>query len=98
MRIHIPHHTTRAEAQKRVDARLGQLLGQFGDRAEEISHEWRGDTLKFRGKARGLNVEGTVEITDAEVIIESRLPLIAKPFESRIRTAVEQEAGNMFRA
>ncbi|HKR62325.1 MAG TPA: polyhydroxyalkanoic acid system family protein [Thermoanaerobaculia bacterium] len=98
MRISIPHHTTRADAHRRVDARLSQLLSQFGDRADDLSHEWVGDTLKFRGKARGLNVEGTLEVTDSEIILDSKLPLIAKPFESRIRQAVEQEAGTMFRA
>jgi hypothetical protein len=98
MRITIPHHTTQAAAHKRVDARLAQLLGQFGDKAEDIAHEWRGDTLRFRGKARGFHVEGTLEVTDSEVIIDSKLPFLAKPFESRIRHAVEQEAGKMFRA
>jgi putative polyhydroxyalkanoic acid system protein len=98
MRIAIPHHTTRAAARLRVDARLADLLGQFGDRAEDLSHEWRWDTLHFRGKARGLAVEGTIEITDSEVVLESRLPLIARPFESRIRQAVQEEAEKVFRA
>jgi len=98
MRIAIPHHTTRAAARLRVDGRLADLLGQFGDRAEDLSHEWRGDTLHFRGKARGMTVEGTLEVTDSEVILESKLPFIARPFESRIRQSIEQEAEKMFRA
>jgi hypothetical protein len=97
MRITIPHHTTREDAHRRVEARLAELLGQFGDRAEDITHEWRGDTLRFRGKARGFNVEGTIEITDSEMILDSKLPLLARPFESRIRQVVEQETGTMFR-
>ena len=97
MRIAVPHNTSRDMARNRVEQRLGQLLGQFGGHAEEIHHEWIGDTLRFKGKARGLSVEGTVEITDAAVIIDGKLPLIAKPFEGRIRQAVEQEAERMFR-
>ena len=98
MRLAIPHHTTRAAARLRLDERLMELLGQFGDRAEEVSHEWRGDTMHFRGKASGLKVEGTIDVTDSEIILESKLPFFAKPFESRIKQSVELEAEKMFRA
>lgn len=97
MRIAVPHNTTKDMARQRVDQRLSQLLSQFGGHADEIQHEWAGDTLRFKGKARGLSVEGTVEITEAAVIIDGKLPFIAKPFEGRIRQAVEQEAEKMFR-
>ena len=56
-----------------------------------------GDILDFKGKARGLSVQGTVEVTDGEVIIDAKLPFIAMPFEGRIRQTVEQEAEKMFR-
>ena len=55
------------------------------------------DTLRFKGKARGLSVEGTVEVTDAAVIVDGKLPMMAKMFEGRIRQAVEREADAMFR-
>lgn len=97
MRIAVPHNTSKSEARQRVEQRLGQILGQFGNHADEFQHEWMGDMLRFRGKARGLTVEGTVEITDAAVIIDGKLPLLAKPFEGRIRQAIEQEAANIFR-
>ena len=98
MRIAVPHNTTKAAARRRVEEGIGQLLGQFSDRAEDVTHEWSGDTLRFRGKARGLTVEGTLEDTVAAVIIDGELPLIARPFESRIRQAVEREAEQIFRA
>lgn len=97
MHIAVPHNTTKDLARQRVEQKLGQLLGQFGQHAEDLHHEWTGDTLRFKGKARGLSVEGTVEVTDADVVIDGKLPLIAKPFEGRIRQAVEQEAERMFR-
>jgi predicted metal-dependent hydrolase len=97
MRIAVPHHMTREDARRRVDQRLGSLLGQFGHHAEEMEHEWQGDTLRFKGKAKGLKVEGTVEVTNAEVIVNAKLPFIAMPFEGRIREALEKEAGTMFK-
>ena len=97
MRIAVPHNTSKEMARQRVEQKIGQLLGEFSHHAGDLKHDWSGDTLRFKGKARGLAVEGTVEITDAEVIIDGKLPLIAKPFEGRIRQAVEQEAERMFR-
>ena len=97
MRIAVPHHTSKEFARSKVDQRLGQLLSQFGGHAEEIEHEWLGDTMRFKGKARGLPIEGTVDVTDREVVIDAKLPLMAKMFEGRIRQAVEREADAMFR-
>lgn len=97
MRIAVPHHSTKDKARQRVEQRIGQLLGQFSHHADDLQHEWTGDTLHFKGKARGLSIDGTVEVTNAEVIIDAKLPLIAKPFEGRIRQTVEQEAEKMFR-
>lgn len=97
MQIAMLHHTTKAAARAQIELRLGQLLGQFSQHAGDFDHQWDGDTLRFKGKARGMSVEGTVEVTDTEVIIHGKLPLMARPFEGRIKQAVELEAGKMFR-
>jgi hypothetical protein len=97
MRISVPHHTTRSAARQKVEQRLGGLLSQFGGQAQELHHEWTGDVLKFKGKARGFSVEGSIEVTDAEIVIDGKLPFIAMPFEPRIREAVKREADTMFR-
>jgi hypothetical protein len=97
MRIAVPHHTTRDVARKKVEQKLDGLLGQFGGQAEDFSHEWAGNTLRFKGKAKGFKLEGTVEVTEAEIILESKLPFMAMPFEGRIREAVQREADSLFR-
>ena len=97
MRIAVPHNTTKQNARVTVERKLGQLLSQFGEQADDVQHEWSGDMLRFKGKARGFTVEGTVEITEAAVVIDGKLPLLAKPFEGRIRQTVEREAEMMFR-
>jgi hypothetical protein len=98
MRIEVPHHTTRANARKQVEQKIDALLSRFGGQADEIEHSWTGDTLSFKGKARGFSVEGSLEVTDSSVILESKLPFMAKPFEPRIADAVRKEAEQMFRA
>ena len=74
----------------------GGLQKQYGHYANDIDHQWQGDTLHFGFKAKGIHGRGTLEITDTDVIVDGKLPLIAKPFESRIRSTVEREAESMF--
>jgi len=96
MKIEVPHKTTKEVARQKVEGRLGELLSQFGGHAEEIEHSWTGDTMEFKAKVKGLAIGGTVAITDADVVIDGKLPLIAKMFEGRIREAMEREAKSMF--
>jgi len=96
MRIVIPHHTDKAKARITIEARLEELLGQHGHYLSEINQHWEGDRLVFSGTAKGFKANGSVEITDSEVILDGKLPLIAKPFESRIKSTVAREAETMF--
>ena len=96
MRVTVPHHTTRNEARKIIDRRLGELLAQHGHHLSESKTNWSGDRLDFSGKARGFSASGSIEITDSEVIVDGKLPLIARPFEPRVRNTIEREAETMF--
>lgn len=97
MRIAVSHHTTREQARQKVEQRLSALIAQFGGHAQELHHEWAGDVLKFKGKARGFSLEGSVEVTDDSIVLDAKLPLMAKMFEPKIREAVTREAETMFR-
>lgn len=97
MRIAVPHHTTKENARRILEQRIGDLEKQFGHHASEVERTWKGDTLEFRVAARGFQGKGLVEVTDTDIIIDGKLPLIAKPFESRIRSTVEREAAEIFR-
>lgn len=97
MKIAIPHHTTRAKARKIIETRLGNLEKDHGSKAKDVKHEWQADTLHVNLKASGFSAKGTVEVTDTDVIIDGKLPLLALPFESKIRQTVEREAAAMFR-
>jgi putative polyhydroxyalkanoate system protein len=96
MHIALPHHTTREEARRKVEERLTNLERQYGHYATDIDKSWNGDRLDFSVKARGMSGSGTLEITDSEVIIDGKLPLMARPFESRIKSTIEREGQAMF--
>ena len=97
MKITVPHNTDKASARKMIEERIHQVMATYGHYLSEHEHRWEGDRLFFSGKAKGMKAEGTVEITDNEVIIDGKLPLLAKPFEPRIKSQIEREAAAMFR-
>ena len=96
MRVSVPHNTDKETARRKVEARLHQLLAQYKHYLSDSEHRWEGDRLVFTGSAKGFKAKGTVEVTDSEVIIDGKLPLIAKPFEPRIKSTIEREAASMF--
>lgn len=96
MHITVPHHTTREDARRKIEERMTNLERQYGHYATDIDKSWDGDRLTFSVKARGMSGSGSLEITDSEVIVDGKLPLMARPFESRIKSTIEREAEAMF--
>jgi len=96
MHTAVPYHTDRETARRRIDQRLDQLLAQYSHYLTGHEKRWEGDTLHFSGSARGFKASGTLQLTETEVVIDGKLPLIAKPFEPRIKNTIEREAAAIF--
>ncbi|HEX9406504.1 MAG TPA: polyhydroxyalkanoic acid system family protein [Thermoanaerobaculia bacterium] len=97
MRVAIPHNTDKTTARQKIEERLHQVMATYGHYLSAADHHWEGDRLLFSGKAKGMKANGSVEVTDSEVIIDGKLPLLAKPFEPRIKSTIEREAEAIFR-
>ncbi|HYM61238.1 MAG TPA: polyhydroxyalkanoic acid system family protein [Thermoanaerobaculia bacterium] len=96
MRIEVLHHTDKPAARRKIEEKIESMQQQYGHLASDIEKTWNSDTLTFSCKARGLTVKGTLEITDTTLILDGKLPLMARPFEPRIHATVEQAAKEMF--
>ena len=97
MKVTVPHHTTRSKARKKVDRLLVELQESMGHMITDLAQYWEDDLLIFDFKAKGLKARGTLEVTDDEIILDGRLPLLAMPFESRIKSEIEPEARSIFK-
>ncbi len=86
----------KATARRKIDARLQQLLATYGSYLSDVEQRWEGDRLVFAGKTKGMKASGTVDVTENEIIVEGKVPLLAKPFEPRIKSTIEREAAAMF--
>ena len=96
VRIIVPHRTDKETARRKITERIAQLVTQYAHYLSDSEHRWEGDQLSFSGSAKGFKANGTVQVTDSEVIIDGKLPLIARPFESRVKSTIEREAAAMF--
>ena len=47
--------------------------------------------FEFSFVARGFSIKGTLEVNDSQLILDAKLPFLAKPFEGMIRSRIEQE-------
>jgi hypothetical protein len=95
----IPHQLGRAEARRRIDARLGQgrdLVQKAGLTMDDPS--WEGDTLSFLVGALGQRVDGTVAVENEAVTVEVRLPLLLGIFSGKVRDVIAEKGGQLLAA
>jgi len=97
MKMKMPHHTTPANAKKKITNLLTRLKSRHEDLISDLDQSWEGDTLVFGFKAKGLSAKGQIEITEDDVLLDGKLPLMARPFESKIKKAIETEADELFK-
>ena len=86
--VSIPHQLGRAEARRRIDNGMDQLVGQLGA-IGELKQTWTDDVLRFSLVAVGQTVTGQVAVEEHEVRLEIVLPgvfgLIANRIQGRLR-------------
>ena len=91
MEIRRHHNMTMDAAVQLTDQILPRFIEQADDNVSNIQRQWDGNVLRFAFRTRGMNIKGTFLVTDDEIIIESKLPFMARPFEGRVRSAIEQQ-------
>ncbi len=96
MEIKIKHGTTAAKARGSLQKLLEETEAKLGHYLTDLKREWKDDALQFAFKASGMKVSGSMEVNDHDVIVKGKLPLLALPFEKKIRTVVETEAKKLF--
>ena len=91
MEIRRHHNMTMDAALQLSDQLLPGFIEKAGDNVSNIERQWDGNVLHFAFHTYGMNIKGTFLVTDDEIIIESELPFMARPFEGRVRSAIEQQ-------
>ena len=95
MKVLRKHNSRRDSVKDDIETLLPSLMERFGDSVSDIEHDWRGDDLGFSFRASGFSVRGTVSVSDTDLLLDLRLPLAARLFEGKIRSAVEDEVDRL---
>jgi putative polyhydroxyalkanoate system protein len=98
MRVVRDHGTTTQGAKDAVDKLLPGVLEQFGSSVSDPQGAWDGDTYRFSFQAMGFGIKGTLQVTDTQVVLDAKLPLLARAFEGTIRSNVESELDRLLAA
>ena len=91
MKVRREHNTTKEAAMRLTDQLLPGFIERAGDNVSNVGGQWNSKVLHFAFRTRGMNIKGTFLVTDDEIIIESRLPFMARPFEGRVRLAINEQ-------
>ncbi len=97
MKVQRVHMMTGETARGEVERALPGLLQEFGSDVSDVTHVWSGNSMNFSFRTRGLSIKGRIDVTDSQVLIDVSLPLIARPFEGRIRSATERKLEQIFK-
>lgn len=97
MKISVNHSLQLEEAKRRVLKLADKLKQQYGSQISNYSETWSGNTAKITLKAMGINISGDLNISSSDVSLNGKLPLIARPYKSKLETMVRTELTNLLR-
>ena len=89
--VTIPHQLGRAEACRRIETGFAKMIHAVPGGTGQCSERWDGDRLVFSLGALTQTIAGAVDVGDAAVTMEIRLPgvlgLIASGLKDRLEKA-----------
>lgn len=97
MRVSFAHGSDdRARVREQIESAIPKLLAEAGGRAEAVEYAWEGDTLRFSFRALGRSLRGSAAVTDTEIVVDMGLPLVARPFEGRVKSHILEVLREVF--
>ncbi len=96
MKIEYEHGLTKIKVYEKLNSLLPQLKEKYINEISNVHSAWNDnkDYMSFSFDAKGFTLEGSMAITDNIIIIEGKVPFLARPFqgiaESRIKSQLEE--------
>ncbi len=91
MKIEVPHNLDQNSALSKLKSFANQLLADHKDIIQDVTQTWTGNSGQFNMKAKGFNISGVINVLANKVIVESKLPMMLKPFQGQIETIIIDE-------
>ncbi len=95
MHIQVPHKLSKDAAVVKVKQALDENRDKIAAYAKVGEEKWDGGTLTFAIELQGKDITGTLEVTDADYVLDAKLPLLWRMFEGRIESEIEKQVKGM---
>jgi hypothetical protein len=95
MHIQIPHKATKIQALTKVKLALEHGRSQLAGQATIDEERWEGDMLHFAATLQGKQITGTLQVTDKDLVIDAKLPLLWRIFEGRIEKMIAEQVKSL---
>jgi hypothetical protein len=93
MKIEHKYSGTKKHAYEQIDTLLASLQKQYGDKIDNPSKSWNGaqDNMQFSFGVYGFTLIGTVQIQEKKVIVDGKVPWLAKAFQGKAENLIREK-------
>jgi len=98
MRIDYQHKLTRKEAYIRINDLLLELQKQYADKISSPKTSWNPEhtVMEYSMEIMGIRTKGKVTLDNNQVILEGKLPFIARIFSRKIEEIIIKQLDDLF--
>ena len=91
LEVRIPHGLDKAEVRRRLNKAVVKARDEYADQVGEIEASWQGeDRLELQLTVMGMQIDSTLDILPAEILVSLELPALAGMFAGKIREGITQ--------
>ena len=90
MNIEHKYNGTSKHAYQQIDTLLTSLQQQYGNKISNPSTSWNSsrDRMAFSFGVYGFTLKGTIQIQDEKVVIDGKVPLLARAFQRKVEILI----------
>ena len=93
--IDIPHNLPQEEALSRIKNLLTDAKKNHGDKIDNLSEQWNGNTGEFSFKAKGFDISGTLTVKPSVVELRGKIPFAVSLFKGTITNMINSQASKL---
>ena len=87
----VAHKLGTVAATERLKTFLEDMRRDYGDKLADARGEWQGHVLQFGFTVYGMAIQGTLEVSEASVNVNGKLPLAAALFRGQVEKTIRDE-------
>jgi putative polyhydroxyalkanoate system protein len=89
--VRVPHNLSQDEARSRLERFADVLQQKYQDKVSDLEQSWEGDTLRFKFKTYGIQLQGGIAVTDKDLDLNGELPFAAMMFKGKIESEIREQ-------